>query len=470
MKRIAGILLGLAMAAPAAAEEAAIEVRADMRVELMSILFRLAGNPEYAQGRVEGYAKDVEETFGGFRDHDAVRYARQLRRTRGVSYDAVMSMAVHLKDGYGLEPRLPLDPRPENLDERWRPDEAKAFLEKARDFVREAGFREFVDRHETLFASAAGRLRDTIARHAHPEWFEQFFGERPGAVFVQTFGLLNGGSCYGARIRTDKVEELYSILGVWMTDRDGAPTFDGSIVDTVIHEFCHSYANPLVDAHLDELRAAGETIFPRVAPSMRRQAYGSWPTMFRETLVRACVVRYVRTYGGDAAAAKQIAGEKQRSFFWIAEVEDLLASYESDRETYPDLDAFFGRIVAFFDDYAPRFAKEMEERGRAVPKIVSMTPENGDTSVDPSLAKITVVFDRPMKDGTWSMVGGGPHFPEIAGKPAYDETRKVWTVAVKLKPEWDYRFWLNSDRYKAFTSAEGVALEPVEVRFRTRGR
>jgi len=81
---------------------------------------------------------------------------------------------------------------------------------------------------------------------------------------------------------------------------------------------------------------------------------------------------------------------------------------------------------------------------------------------------IRVVFDRPMLDGNWSMVGGGPHFPEVSGKPPCDPTRTVWAVPVKLKPDWSYRFMLNSDRFTSFRSEDGVPLAPVEVTFKTR--
>ena len=95
-----------------------------------------------------------------------------------------------------------------------------------------------------------------------------------------------------------------------------------------------------------------------------------------------------------------------------------------------------------------------------------MTPANGATGVDPSLKTIQVVFDRPMIN-SWSMCGGGPHFPEIVGKPAYDAKRTTWTVHVKLKPEWEYHFALNAASYSGFQSAEGVPLESVEVTFKT---
>ena len=70
----------------------------DPRVELMSIIFRLAGNNEYTQGRIPAYNTAIDGDFAPFRNHEAVRLARRLRDNDGVSYDAVMNMAVHVKD------------------------------------------------------------------------------------------------------------------------------------------------------------------------------------------------------------------------------------------------------------------------------------------------------------------------------------------------------------------------------------
>ncbi len=464
-------LLLAALAASASAGEKpegpALTVEPDLRVELMSLIFRLAGNPEYNRGRVPAYTGAVEKRFGPFRDHEAVAYARQLRRTRGVSYDAVMSMAVHVNDAVSLEPALPLDPRPETLDGRWRPAEAQTFLRLARDFVRDSGFEAFAKEHTPLYRETAKRLRAVIEKHGRLEWFDAFFGARPGASFTLTFGLLNGGGCYGARIRTGESETLFSIMGVWKTDDDGRPDFDASILDTVIHEFIHSYVNPVVDRFASGLEEAGKTIFPLVADRMKRQAYSHWKTMFYESVVRACVVRYLLASEGKARADRQIEEEEKRAFLWMRELSALFDAYEADRETHETLADFFPVIVAFFDDYAPRFVREQQTLEDARPQMVSMTPKNGARDVDPALGAITVVFDRPMRDGSWSMVGGGPHFPEITGKPAYDGDRKTWTVPVKLEPGWDYTFWLNQGRYQAFQSEDGTPLASVHVTFTT---
>ena len=66
----------------------------DERTELLSIVFRLAGAEEYVNDFVPSYSKDIDAWFATYRDHDAVRFARQIRKMRGVSYDAVMSYAI----------------------------------------------------------------------------------------------------------------------------------------------------------------------------------------------------------------------------------------------------------------------------------------------------------------------------------------------------------------------------------------
>jgi hypothetical protein len=215
------------------------------------------------------------------------------------------------------------------------------------------------------------------------------------------------------------------------------------------------------------LSKAGDALFRPVAEKMRSQAYSGGRTLLCESLVRASEVRYAFRYDGAAAGKRAIEYQKQRGFLWMEELSSLLAEYETNRNQYPTLEQFSPRLVSFFNDYSRGWAvKHQAEAGRK-PKVVSVIPAEGDQNVDPALALIKVVFDRPMSDGSWSMVGGGPHFPEVTGKPSYDGDRKIWTVGVKLKPEWSYEFMLNSPTFTAFRSAEGVALEPVRVRFTT---
>jgi len=338
-------------AAPGSAPS--LRVAVDPRVELLSLLFRLAGNPEYNQARVKSYADEAEQQFGGFRDHAAVKLARRLRNTRGVSYDACMSMAVHLSDADQPRLILPFDPWPEGLDRRWTAESVTDFLTAARQFVKDTAFKEFTERHQPLYDTTTARMKALMEKEGHVQWFQDYFGERPQATFTVALGLLNGGCCYGPHCRDAAgKEELFCVLGVWQTDAQGLPKFTRDMLSTVIHEFCHSYANAVIHRHYAELAPAGEKLYRRVSDKMRSQAYGNAQTMLHESLVRACVVRYRLRYEGPEAAQREIENQKKRGFLWMEELSNQLGDYEAHRNRYPTLEAFSPRLIAFFKEYA----------------------------------------------------------------------------------------------------------------------
>lgn len=465
---VVGSTVGCALAGDGAT--APLKAGVDARVELMSVIFRLAGNPEYNQPNSKSpYADAVETQFGPYREHPVVKLARKLRAEHGVSYDAVMSMAMHIEDTIGFKERVPFDQKPPRLDSRWKVDDAREFLRLARDFVEQTEFNMFFRKHRRLFDQAAARMEQTLSGRGYVAWFDAFFGARPQAKFRVYIGLLNGGACYGSGIvYPDGREEICPVIGAWEFDDEGIPVFDAGIAGTVVHELCHSYTNALVDKHAEALRAPGQKIFAQCADVMRRQAYGTWKTLMYESLVRATVVRHFHATDGPAAARQEIQRQQGKGFEWIGELSELMAEYEADRTRYRNFDAFMPRVVAFFNQYAETYAEKKAAAAARAPKVVSMTPANGATDVDPGLAEIVITFDRPMMDQMWSVVGGGPHFPEITGQVHYDAARRVFTMPVRLKPDWSYEFWLNRGRFNTFRSADGVPLEPVHVTFETR--
>ena len=338
----------------------------------------------------------------------------------------------------------------------------------------DSGFNGFVEQHQSLYATAASRMRALMDQQGHVEWFAPFFGEPPQVGFTVVLGLLNGGAGYGPSSRDEAGhEERYCILGVWDTDQQGLPVFKQELVPYVVHEFCHSYANPLIFRHRSALASAGKKLYRVVADQMRAQQYGEATTMLCESLVRASVVRYLGKYGGPEAAEREIREQEQLGFVWMQELSDLLGQNEAERDRYPALESFTPRLVAFFNGYARDVdAKALAKKEKALdskrPNVVSMTPANGASNVDPGLSAIQVVFDRPMRDGCWAMCGGGGSLPELTGEPHYDGSHTTWSVSVKLKPGRNYGFYLNRGPYQAFASQEGVPLKSVEVKFKTR--
>lgn len=461
------LLIVLLLVLPASAQtRPAIAVKVDPRMELMSIVFRLAGNPEYNMANSKSrYADEVEAHFGAFRDHRAVQLARELRRTRGVSYDAVMSLAAHLDDKLPPGPRTPLRPRPALLESRWTEADAARFIAALRDFVKESDAERFFADHAAFFDQCAARLSALVNRQGILPFFDNYFGARQSGSYTVIVGMLCGGGNYGVSMRhADGREEITPVIGIYKWDAQGLPAIGGEVLDTIFHEFCHAYTNAIVEKHWTAMQASCDALFGRTEAAMRRRAYASGKTLAYETLVRACVSRAMASLSGEGRGRYQALTEACNGFVWTVELSELLKQYEADRKTYPTFEDFMPRIIEKLD----ALAGDYDAMLRKFPQVVSISPANGDEAVDPATAVLEIVFDRPMRDASWALVTfDRSKFPGL-GPPAYDAQRKVLRVPLTLEPGHAYHFGLNGPGFLAFSAEDGYPLMPVEVKFQTR--
>jgi hypothetical protein len=105
------------------------------------------------------------------------------------------------------------------------------------------------------------------------------------------------------------------------------------------------------------------------------------------------------------------------------------------------------------------------------PKVIATSPSNGATDIDPSLNKISVTFNRPMQDKTWSWTDGGENtMPEATGESSYIENGTTCILLVTLKPGRKYVVWVNSATHKNFKDKNGVAAEPYRIEFSTKAK
>jgi hypothetical protein len=333
----------------------AYRIGVDPRVELLSIVFRMAGNGEYTQGRVPTYLDAIDRHFGPYRDHKAVQIARELAKTDWVGFNAPMNLAVHLKDVESLSERVPFDRADSGLDVNWHGVKARGFVDALRSFVRDTRFNEFLKSQQALYDVTDSRLRKFVETNLDLPWYTRFFGARAPVRFIVVPGLINGGPSYGASVvAEDGVQEIYAIPGVVEVDAQGFPLFSGDFMDTLVHEFVHSYSNPLVDKYYAQLARAGDQLNDPLRDAMKRQGYGDGKTLVYESMVRAATIRYIFEHAGPEAARRAEESEKAKSFLWIGELCDLLATYEKNRDTYPTLDSFMPEVVRFFNDEARR--------------------------------------------------------------------------------------------------------------------
>lgn len=442
--------------------------RVDPRIELLSIVFRLAGNSEYNMDQLPRYTTDIDHYFSKYKADPAVLMAKRLANRNGVRFDAVMAMAVDLSPPPALTPLVPFTN--EIPDSRWGKGNASSFVKSLREFYRNTNFQAFFSAHEPMYKLAETRFQAVLDR-LDLGWYKSFYGEAPRARFKIVLGMNNGGGNYGPRVVfPGGHEELYAIMGCWTKDDSGNPTYSAAgYLPTLIHEFNHSFVNPIIDPHEAEFGTAADAVYKTVAAQMKDMAYGNARTMVNESLVRAAVIRYFKAHNDSASDIKhKIVKEQANGFVWMDDLCDLLKDYESHRSRYPTFSSFVPEIARFYRALAPQITKEIAEFKHQCVHVTGLHPfANHSERVSPNIKNIVVTFDKPLNPAHYSInfgPGGKEHCP-ITGKPEFIPGNSSIRLPVQLKPNWAYSFVLTS---LAFQSPDGYPLERYAIDFKTK--
>ncbi|MHC4626604.1 MAG: DUF4932 domain-containing protein [Planctomycetota bacterium] len=332
-----------------------ITIEVDRRVELIGIVFRLAGSPEFNDSTLRPYAKAIEKHFGDFDGHPVVKMAAQLRNTRLMSCDGPMSLAVHIDRNFRL--RKTHEEWPSTLDYRWEKQETAEFLGKLREFAAETKFDEFFKAQSEIYEKGIRACEGLIAPLNLGKWLGDFFGVKETGDLRLVLGFVNGFFNYGRRFADGRTSEKYAIVGMRPFDPANTVMFRPIQIGTTVHEFCHSFANPVVDKYMGRLQPAGERLFTAHGPAMRMGGYQKWESIMHETVVRACVASFVRHAFEPMYMDYYLKDEVKAGFVWTEDMGNFLKTYESNRDKYPTFESFFPEFVDFLNEYTSKAAQ-----------------------------------------------------------------------------------------------------------------
>lgn len=359
------IILFLALFTACICEKAqSIIPQVNENVELMSILSRMAGFPEYNMDMAGRYIKDIDNYFKDNTDHPAIQYMKGLRNKYGISFDAVMSMAIHLDNRNGtlslVEEDIP------SLEQRWKNVDKDEFLSYLNSFYKDTKFNEFFKAHKDLYNRGLKSYQDNVIKHFDIDWYADFYGNEPQETFSVIIGFCNGGGNYGVnRQLTGKRKEVFAIAGYYV-DKEGTPMYNKEYLPTLIHEFNHSFINHYLDENkypdfVKELEPAATDLFMSSRWSMEKQAYGNWKTVINESLVRAAVICYMldKEYKPEEIR-NELSEQVQRNFRWMPELVSLLRKYEKEQSKYGNFENFYPNVIDFFNEYKEKENKRFD--------------------------------------------------------------------------------------------------------------
>ncbi|WP_172435862.1 DUF4932 domain-containing protein [Sediminicola luteus] len=437
--------------------------KVDHRVELLSIVFRLAELREYNAEEFSLYTQKIKTHFEPHKGHRLITFAKELRKTNHIGFDAVMSMAVQLDKN--LDPRIEFS---EKLpDERWDKENANTFVSLLKAFYIDADCETFFNENKALYTAIEARF-SALYDQIDLNWYKAFYGSDSKEKFIIVPGLGNGRQNYGPAVQEpNKQREVYAIVGSWKTDDSGIVIFPKEIyLHTLIHEFCHSFVNHLIDKNKKALQESGEKLFQPVKEIMRQQNYGHWTTLLYESMVRASVIKYMKDHHySEEVVQKEINEQLSLGYLWI---EDLLLDFEAydlQRSTYPTLEEYMPRLIEAFQTYTQKIGAYTKKIDAQRPKILSISEfANYDQNVPSQLKKVTINFNKPVRKGV-SINKGKPNeaFPNFKDH-ALSADKKSLTLTWSLEPNKAYGFILTGIAIK---SEEGFPIKDYPISFHT---
>ena len=333
--------------------ESQIRVEVSETVELMSILARTAGNKEYNMDMAGQYTKDTEVWFAPYKQHATVVCFQNLRDQYGISYDAVMSMAIHLDIDGG---KVKFLGEQADLEKRWSNVDIDDFIDKLNTFYTDTRFHNFFEQHRMFYDEGLKEYEANVMTYFHQEWYARFYGTAPTDRFRIVIGFTCGGGNYGpSRQLPGQPREAYAICGYYINPQTGKPYGEGAnMATTLIHEFNHSFVNPLLnnETNASLIATTGQKLHKFSAYAMERQAYSDWQTVINESIVRAAVILYMLDQDFDQKQVlNELANQVCRSFNWMPELVASLRYYAAHRDQYPTLNDYYPEIARCLSKY-----------------------------------------------------------------------------------------------------------------------
>jgi len=312
-----------------------IVLKVDERMELLAIVQHFTSWAKKGHTKLDlSYKKEVDNYFSRFSTHRAFVLSESLSNSN-FRYDAPPTFVLH--HSY-LPDFKQITPYSDYLKNRaGKNDNLKDFAQALRDFAVDSRFLDFFSSHKDYYKQITDSIEQGLPVLDYIKVIENYYGSFNKSYNIIVSPLFHSGG-YGSSIYADQGELIYSIQGP-AKSINGFPLYGGQewFEYVTLHEFSHSFINPITNNNLSEINKYSKLFLP-IEAVMKNLAYDNWQTCVNEHLVRVCVARMNGL----------LENEYKRGFIYIHELDSIMSNYENNRNKYKTFEDFYGEIIKCF--------------------------------------------------------------------------------------------------------------------------
>ncbi|MBQ5720196.1 MAG: DUF4932 domain-containing protein [Alistipes sp.] len=319
-------------------------------VELMGLLWRLAGAEEFNKCQVSSVANSADSYFAPFKNHKAVELAKQYKRA-GFGNSRVAQYGIQIIINNKGEIIFDPDYLEGSNDsfESWGDKRKNDMLAAVNDFYKESKFHDW-------FLSTLPEQEQAIASfmsicNFDYTWLDSFYGNTDKLSSRIILNFMSGTGGFGNKLtRKDGTLLLSPVIGS-LRQENGVVRYAND-VHHIVHEFSHPFCNPLIDAHWNSIARKVNEVFYKVSDILE-QSYPDAYHLIKECLVRASVIRYMISHNNQGLANQRLALEESRGFLFVRPIVKALEKREKEADKYPTLADFMPEIVTAINNFDP---------------------------------------------------------------------------------------------------------------------
>lgn len=312
----------------------------DPRMELLAAIHLLSGNNDLVNRNLS-YSREVCNYFDSFSSEEAVPLTGNLKLQYGFSYDAPVTLMLHLSQLPKLEKQIEYSDY--LLKRSGGVDNLEQYRKAIRQFAGTSNFEDFWNSKISFYHQIVDATIGDIGGNDLVKAMEDYFNETQGSYHIVITPAFYGGK--GPKIPgTDGKDQIYACVSP--TDmQNGIPYLnENNLCHYVWHEFGHSFVNPLTSRYIDRVLSQSK-LFEPIKDVMSGQAYRSWETCVNEHIIRAVHIRLIDLNVDSLQSKALLSNELGNGFIYIEPLLEKLKDFESQRdrnrvtftEFYPEL-------------------------------------------------------------------------------------------------------------------------------------
>lgn len=330
----------------------AIRIQIISEMELFQVVCYLSGQYRGITSLDFEYKSEVEQRFGGYRNHPAVTVTKELIRHHYAENlikayilndefrdDTENLDLLHIEDG--SEPKSNRDAKLRAID---------GLREACRQFAHDSRFKEFYEKRKPYYLKKVQEVKTALEGLSVIAPREAFWGVKKD-VYRIVIVLLEKDvhSCW---FRNDGLRHsIYLLTPKFAIDNDAK--FGNSDISNLSegklsaadyiyygsgHEFGHSFLNPLTQNFADQIDAIGL--------DFRKSGQPTKADFLNESILRAYTAYELGKHGRADAAQMVVQSEQMNGYVYNDTLLKLLQHYDANREQYRRFDDFLPHLLA----------------------------------------------------------------------------------------------------------------------------